>query len=213
MSIQANVNQMISVMGLLISQTSAAETRKSQKKVETEKPLREAELALTKAKSAATHEERLLAEQKERETKTAEAKKFYETQASAVKELNRTRSGEIHKQTGSGEWLARISEREGAIEAGEALRKLSPSVELESALGTWKTELNQLQILQNEKDVAARLQGRKAAKKQVKEDEANESAEQAKTAEQKRILFSPPTNLYNEPDPAESIRRAGSWYK
>lgn len=204
MSIQAQLNQTISLAGLLYSQTPMAEAQRAKRKVEAEKPLVEARLAerkeeakIAEASAAAKVEERLSLEAKakeaERQKKISDLTSIHEKTAANVGELTRTNKGVLNRHPNYlNKFEAHISSREAAIKSGEELRGYAPTPELEESIGKWKSEITEMRDLQRE--VAAETKAKKRAeisKKASRKDkalqEAKESANQALEAEATRL--------------------------
>lgn len=199
MSIQSNINQGISLMSLLASQSPMAEERRITKKVEAEKPLRDAELELAREKTRAKTEERLKveaeAENRKAQEKLNNATILHKQHAENIADIVRTKKGQINRNY---KLEGHISSREAAIESGEALRKLAPTPELEANLGKWKSEIEELRSTQ--KDIAAKDKERKkieraeksaTAAKREKERAAADAAAQAEAeAEAERLTRS-----------------------
>lgn len=121
MSIQSNINQGISLMSLLASQSSLAEQRRVAKKVEAEAPVREAELELAREKTRAKTEERLKleteAENRKAEEKLNTATGLHKQHAENIADIVRTKKGQIDRRYAN-QFEGHVSSREAAIESG-----------------------------------------------------------------------------------------------
>lgn len=201
MSIQSNINQGISLMSLLASQSPMAEERRITKKIEAEKPLRDAELELAREKTKVKTEERLKleleAENRKANEKLNNATGLHKQHAENIADIVRTKKGQINRNY-KNQFEGHISSREAAIESGEALRKLAPTPELEANLGKWRSEIEELRSTQ--KDIAAKERERKkqeraeksttAAKREKARAAAEASAQAEAEAEVERLARS-----------------------
>jgi hypothetical protein len=197
MSIQANINQGLSLIGLLASQTPYAEERRVKKRVAAEAPAREAALEMKKkeaeiATAAATQkvEERLAlemgAKEEERQKKIGELTGIHEQHASFISDISRSKSGAIDRRKATS-FEGHISAREAAIKSGEELRGYAPSAELEANIGKWRSEVEEIRGVQSEMKAEKKAKEReakseRAAAKDRKRKEAEEMAKQAADA-------------------------------
>jgi hypothetical protein len=192
MSIQSTINQGISLMSLLVSQTGTAAKRRTEKQVEAEKPLREAEYAhkerLEEIKTAGANERerlRIQSEKDEREEKRAEkiglAKSHYEATAGLVVpyRLTGTKGDAV-----SGAMLeSQIASRAAAIEAAQSYYDLEPSDEVRDRIGGWRDENT---ALENERK-ARRTRKEAAERRKIKaEGAAEERSRMADVAKAER---------------------------
>lgn len=202
MSIQANINQGLSLIGLLASQTPYAEERRVKKKVAAEAPAREAalemkrqEAAIATASATQKVEERLALEMKAKETehqkKIGELTGIHEQHASFISDISRSKNGAIDRRKANS-FEGHISAREAAIKSGEELRGYAPSAELEANIGKWRGEVEEIRGVQSEMKAERKAKEReakseRAAAKDRKRKEAEEMAKQAAEAEQERF--------------------------
>lgn len=201
MSIQANINQSLSLMGLLASQTPAAEKHRVEKRVAAEEPAREAalemkekEARIAEASAKTKVEERLGLEAKakeaERQKKIGELTQIHEKHASLVGELarNKDKMASLNR-TKKGDFPGHISTREAAIKSGEELFQYAPSDILKENIGKWQSEVEEIKGVQSEMKAAEKekARGEKAAAKAKRQKEADEAAAQAAEIEQKRL--------------------------
>ena len=200
MSIQANINQTLSLASLLVSQAPMAEEQRVKKR----EPERQAHLQvkreeaqIAEASAAAKVEERLSLEAKakeaERQKKISDLTSIHEKTTANVGELTRTKKGALNRHPNyTSKFEAHISSREAAIKSGEELRGYAPTPELEESLGRWKREVEEMRGLQKEMAAEAKAKKRaetskKAAAKDKVIKEAKESANQALEAENARL--------------------------
>lgn len=178
MSIQSNINQGISLMSLLASQTSMAAKRRATK---------EAEADIVKRK----YEE-------EQETNRATAE--YNIKHKQIKEYKRTKEGSPAGRQGVLE--GHLLTRRIALEAGEYLYDRNPTPELAENIGKYKEEIEELSAKQefNKK--------RRAQRAKKSQEEAEIAAQGALAAEQSRIAASRTITegIYYSPASVEYIK-------
>lgn len=205
MSIQSSINQGLSVMSMLITQSPGAEKKRVAKAVEARAPEREAELKQVQAKAdiaiaeaKSKEEARLTAEREAKQKKLEDDIKYHtgihSTHAAAVAELPRTKAkGQLSAtQTDLASYAGHLSSRESAIKSGKTLYKMAPTPELAENLGKWQGEVEEIKAFQE------------AHKTKTKEEMAEEKALKAQKTEQRRLIRS--AILQGTPLP-ENIRR------
>lgn len=193
MNIQSNINQTLSIAGLLLSQTSLAEKQR----VKAREPEREAELKQLEAKKDIK-----LAEAKEKQEirKTAEINRAQEkqklnidtltgihtTQAGAITALPRTeKKNQLSAAAKDIETYEKhLLARKAAIESGEKLYKVAPTTELAENISTWQKEVAEIkdfQKAQNEKakkDELASTEAKAASRAEKMAQKAQKAAEE-----------------------------------
>lgn len=170
MSIQSNINQGVSLMSMLASQTPQAAERRANKEVE-------ADIAKSEMK-------RKYKEQQDLKEATAD----YTLKQALVKDYDRSKKG---TPGGRSEGLKEhILTRQTAYTAGKRLLDLAPNEELAKTLGKYQEDITELnsQIKFNEQKNIQNKINKEVAKK-VKEKEA--AAKSALAVEQERISNTP----------------------
>lgn len=207
MSIQANINQGISLMSLLISQSPAAEKRRVEKSVEADAPRRAAQLELAQReadiKVAEAEQKKQInialdreAAEKEKADKLAYLTITHGEHAKLVGEIARGKKGAISRNEASrGLYEEHLKTREAAIKSGRELFALAPTEELRHNLGVWETEIGEIETAKAELAAADKekaKQEREAAKleKTKKTEEAEKKAKESQELEQRRFDFS-----------------------
>lgn len=205
MSIQSAINQGLSVMSILVTQSPEAERRRVEQSVAARTPEREAELkqqeakaeiavAEAKKKEEARYEAERAAKEKKLETDIQYHTGIHSTQAAAIAELPRTKAkGQLSgTQADLASYAGHLSSREAAIKSGEKLYKMAPTSELAEKIGKWQAEVEEIKAFQE------------AHRAKSKEEMAEERALKAQKAEQKRLIRS--AILQGTPLP-ENLRR------
>lgn len=203
MSIQSNVNQGLSMLSLLATQTPRAEKHRVEKKVAAEAPAREAalemkekEARISEASQRTKTEERLAAEaaakEAEKKGQIATLAGTHQAHAQLVGALTRTKKGELSHAAGDVKmYEGHISSREQAIASGKQLQALAPTEELAKNIGIWEHDITEIKnAMSAEKAKTRKANAPKAANKDKKINESKESAKQAAEAEQARLAES-----------------------
>lgn len=203
MSIQSNVNQGLSMLSLLATQTPRAEKRRVEQKVAAEAPARaaalemkEKEARISEASQRTKTEERLAAEARAKEAEKkgqiATLTGTHQAHAQLVGALTRTKKGELSHAAGDVKmYEGHISNRETAIASAKALQAVAPTEELAKNIGIWEHDITELKGAMKEEDAKKRkTTAPKAAAKDKKIKESKESVKQAQEAEQARLAES-----------------------
>lgn len=207
MSIQANINQGISLMSLLYSQTPAAEQARTRKMVEAEAPRRAAQLELAQKeadiKVAEAEKKKQMnialereAAKEEKQANIATLSATHSEHARLVGELARGKKGELTStEKTRTDFEEHIKTRQAAIKSGKALFDASPSDELAHNLGTWEREIGEIETAKSayekkQKEIAKEEKSQKAEAKRKQREEAEASARVAAEEENRRLAFS-----------------------
>ena len=196
MSIQATINQGLSLASLLVSQTPYVDKRKVAKRVEAEAPAREMELKTAAEKAKIKTEERLAAEARakeaEKQSNIATLTGTHQAHASVIGDIARTKKGLLsHSASDVKLYEGHISSREQAITSGKALQAVAPTEELAKNIGIWEHDITELKGAMKEEAAKQRKAiSPKAADKDKKIKESKESAKQAAEAEAARLAES-----------------------
>ena len=174
MSIQSNINQGISLVSLLVSQSPQATKARVAADVAARKPERDAEVALSANKAKVATEERektkLLFEEEERKRNVERTKATYESHYKLVEPIEKTLTGEIHSGSAQRKkWAEHLTTRDAAIKSGKALFELEPTTELRTQLGELETDYEALSIhskTYNSAEAQAERKARNAAAKE-----------------------------------------------
>lgn len=196
MSIQSNVNQGLSMLSLLATQTPKAEKRRVEQKVAAEAPAREMELKTEAEKAKIKTEERLAAEARAKEAEKkgqiATLTGTHQSHAQLVGEIARKKDGGIRHNIGDVKmYEGHISSRETAITSAKALQAVAPTEELAKNIGIWEHDITELKGAMKEEAAKQRkATSPKAAAKDKKIKETKEEARQEQEAEQARLAES-----------------------
>ena len=228
MSIQSNINQGISLMSLLVSQSGAAAKHRTEKQVEAEEPVRKAEREhkekveeIRTAGATEREKMRIEAEAKERAEKRAEkislAKGHYESTAGLVApyRLKGTKGDAVTDAI----LESQITSRAAAIEAAEAYYGLEPSEDVLARIGGWKEETTALEgerktrKARSEAEARRKIKAEGAAEERTRMAEvkkAEESAAEAAEVEARRLAISRSiTEGIYSTDPTYDPRKTG----